>query len=48
MSKPRIFIDGQAGTIGLQIHQLRAHEADIGIVSISEYLRLMLGFSDAA
>jgi N-acetyl-gamma-glutamyl-phosphate reductase len=36
MSKPRIFIDGQAGTTGLQIHQLLARDADIEIVSIDE------------
>jgi N-acetyl-gamma-glutamyl-phosphate reductase len=36
MSKPRIFIDGQAGTTGLQIHQLLANDADIDIVSLDE------------
>jgi N-acetyl-gamma-glutamyl-phosphate reductase len=36
MRKPRIFIDGQAGTTGLQIHQLLANDGDIDIVSIDE------------
>jgi N-acetyl-gamma-glutamyl-phosphate reductase len=36
MKKPRIFIDGQAGTTGLQIHQLLANDGDIDIVSVDE------------
>lgn len=39
MKKPRIFIDGQAGTTGLQIHQLLANDDDIDIISIDEFDR---------
>lgn len=39
MKRPRIFIDGQAGTTGLQIHQLLANDDDIDIISIDEFDR---------
>ena len=37
--KPRIYIDGQSGTTGLQIHERLAHRDDLEVLRIAEELR---------
>ena len=39
MTKPIIYIDGEAGTTGLQIHDRLAHREDIELLTIGEAKR---------
>lgn len=39
MSRPRVFIDGQAGTTGLRIHEMLAERAELELLAIPEAQR---------